>query len=81
MATVRRKAERIENQIDVFSKSFTATTVACARCHDHKFDPITSTEYYQLISTIDGVGHGSREVLVEDRAKELAALIEKSGSS
>jgi hypothetical protein len=39
---------RIDNQIDVFSKTFLGLTVACARCHDHKFDPITSQDYYAL---------------------------------
>jgi hypothetical protein len=39
---------RIDNQIDVLSKTFLGLTVACARCHDHKFDPITSRDYYAL---------------------------------
>jgi transposase-like protein len=42
------EAERIDNQIDVLSKAFMATTVSCARCHDHKFDPITQKDYYGL---------------------------------
>ena len=39
---------RVDNQIDVFSKTFLGLTVACARCHDHKFDPIKSDDYYGL---------------------------------
>jgi hypothetical protein len=39
---------RIDNQIDVISKTFLGLTVACARCHDHKFDPIRSGDYYAL---------------------------------
>jgi hypothetical protein len=42
------EADRIDNQLDVLSKAFLATTVSCARCHDHKFDPITQAEYYAL---------------------------------
>jgi hypothetical protein len=39
---------RIDNQIDVISKTFLGLTIACARCHDHKFDPIRSQDYYAL---------------------------------
>jgi len=42
------EAGRIDNQIDVFSKTFLGLTVACARCHDHKFDAITTKDYYAL---------------------------------
>jgi hypothetical protein len=42
------EAERIDNQIDVFSKTFLGVTVSCARCHDHKFDPVTTRDFYAL---------------------------------
>lgn len=40
--------EMLDNKIDAFSKAFQATTIACARCHDHKLDAIAQTEYYAL---------------------------------
>ena len=42
------EAGKIDNQIDVFSKAFLGLTVACARCHDHKFDAISTKDYYAL---------------------------------
>lgn len=42
------EADRIDNMIDVTSKTFQGLTVACARCHDHKFDPIPTADYYSL---------------------------------
>ncbi|MCY3970810.1 MAG: PSD1 and planctomycete cytochrome C domain-containing protein [Acidobacteria bacterium] len=41
-----------ENQIDVVSKAFLGMTVACARCHDHKFDAISQTDFYALYGTM-----------------------------
>ncbi|MEC9091305.1 MAG: PSD1 and planctomycete cytochrome C domain-containing protein [Planctomycetota bacterium] len=42
------EANHIDNRIDVMSKSFLGLTVACARCHDHKFDAISTRDYYAL---------------------------------
>jgi hypothetical protein len=42
------QADRIDNQIDVLGKAFLGLTVACARCHDHKFDAISTRDYYAL---------------------------------
>ena len=42
------EAERFANEIDVFSRSFLGLSVGCARCHEHKFDPITQHDYYAL---------------------------------
>ena len=41
-------SEVIDNQIDVVTKAFQAMTVSCARCHDHKFDAISTRDYYAL---------------------------------
>lgn len=38
----------VDEQIDVVSKAFLGLTVTCARCHDHKFDPILTTDYYAM---------------------------------
>src|SRR5438094_3215194 len=40
----------VDEQIDVTSRAFMGLTVACARCHDHKFDPIRTKDYYSLAS-------------------------------
>ena len=42
------ETDRFDNMIDVLSKSTMGLTVACARCHDHKFDAIGTADYYAL---------------------------------
>jgi len=46
--TRKDEADRFDNMIDVMSKTFLGVTVACARCHDHKFDAISTADYYAL---------------------------------
>ena len=43
-----KRYDVVDDQIDVTAKAFLGLTVACARCHDHKFDPIATKDYYQL---------------------------------
>ncbi len=38
----------VDDQVDVISRGFLGMTIACARCHDHKFDPISTRDYYAL---------------------------------
>lgn len=42
------ESDHMSNQIDVYSKAFLGLTVSCARCHDHKFDAISTADYYGL---------------------------------
>jgi hypothetical protein len=44
--------DRIDDQIDVVSRGLMGMTVACARCHDHKFDEIPTTDYYAMYATL-----------------------------
>lgn len=47
------EADRIDNMIDVTTKAFQALTVSCARCHDHKFDPISTADYYSMYGIME----------------------------
>lgn len=48
----------VDNQLDTLTKAFQATTVACARCHDHKLDAVSTRDYHALL----GVLRSSRSV-------------------
>lgn len=77
--------DAIDDQIDTMSRAFLGLTVSCARCHDHKFDPIPTADYYALAgifrSTVElsGVKNrgkgGQKEYVAED---QLIALAGKS---
>jgi cytochrome c553 len=45
---VRFVMDNVDEQIDAVSRSVLGLTVSCARCHDHKFDPVPTTDYYAL---------------------------------
>ncbi len=49
------QAEEWSEQVDTVSQTFLGLTVACARCHDHKFDPITARDYYALAGVFASV--------------------------
>ena len=60
--------DMVDEQIDVISRSTMAMTVACARCHDHKFDPISTDDYYAIAGILRSTqtlfgraGGGSRQ--------------------
>ncbi|PYR34355.1 MAG: hypothetical protein DMF93_23630, partial [Acidobacteria bacterium] len=42
------RADERHDRVDVVSRGFLGLTVGCARCHDHKYDPIPTTDYYSL---------------------------------
>ncbi len=53
------EADRIDNMIDVTSKAFQGLTLSCARCHDHKFDPMSTKDYYSFYGVMEGTRFSS----------------------
>ncbi len=53
------RVDVIDQQVDKVGKAFLGLTVGCARCHDHKFDPIPQRDYYAMagiFSSTESVG-------------------------
>ena len=61
MRAIMRQDE-LEDIVSVVSQTFLGLTVNCARCHDHKFDPILQKDYYRLASALAGVKRGERNL-------------------
>jgi mono/diheme cytochrome c family protein len=58
----------IDDRIDVMSRGLMAMTVACARCHDHKFDPISTKDYYSLYGVFASSEEPNEKPLLGNKA-------------
>ena len=73
------RQDEIEEVLGTIGQTFVGLTFNCARCHDHKFDPVTQREYYQLASAISGLGHGERLIELPAEQEKLATLVATLG--
>jgi hypothetical protein len=73
------RQDEMEDMVGMVNQAFLGMTTNCARCHDHKFDPISSSDYYSMVSALAGVEFGERDIPLDpntvQKAKQLKAQI------
>ena len=58
--TLQQRADELHDMVSTTGSVFLGLTVGCARCHNHKFDPISQLDYYGMKACFAGVQHGER---------------------
>ncbi len=75
--TAQQRADELHDMVSTTGSAFMGLTVGCARCHNHKFDPISQVDYYSMKAVFAGVQHGDRSLLpnnVEQRREQVARV-------
>lgn len=74
------RQDELDETIRTVSQGILGLTVGCARCHDHKFDPISQKDYYSMQAVFAGLNYGDRRLRGEENdrwAKEAEPLAER----
>src|SRR5207245_7713936 len=74
---LQQRMDDLDDMVTAVGATFLGLTTNCARCHDHKFDPITQRDYYGLQALFAGVEHAERDARALEAAG-LAGLRERS---
>jgi hypothetical protein len=79
------REEELEGLVATVGQTFLGLTINCSRCHDHKFDPITQREFYQISAALGGTYHGDErdipsKTATEERIAALKAEMDKLSS-
>lgn len=75
--TSQQRADELHDMVATTGSAFLGLTIGCARCHNHKFDPIPQTDYFAVKAVFAGVQHGERRLQTPDyeaRVKEAERL-------
>ena len=75
------RIKAVFDRVDTTATVWLGSTLACARCHDHKFDPLSQREYFSLFALFDqsedgGISSGPKVLLTDERSAPLLAAFE-----
>jgi len=71
------RMNELDDMINTTGTVFLGLTIGCARCHDHKFDPISQKDYYSMQSIFAGVNHADRTLPLNTKQKTKIVELEK----
>lgn len=72
----KAESDEIDDRIDTLCRGFLGLTVSCARCHDHKFDPIPTQDYYALAGVFASTQYREAPIASEDVVQQYDARAE-----
>lgn len=72
--TLMQRQDELSDLINTTGTAFLGLTLGCARCHDHKFDPVTQKDFYALQAVFAGVNFGERPLPAEPSAQSQQLL-------
>ncbi|QDT66517.1 PSD1 and planctomycete cytochrome C domain-containing protein [Calycomorphotria hydatis] len=73
---VMQRMNELDDMINTTGTTFLGLSLGCARCHNHKFDPVTQSDYYALQAIFTGVKHGTRQMPLSPEAREQLSDME-----
>lgn len=71
-----QRMNELDDIINTTGTAFLGLTTGCARCHNHKFDPISQRDYYAMQAVFAGVHHGDRPLPISEDAKQQIAKLD-----
>ncbi len=75
--TLMQRQDELADMINTTGTTFVGLTLGCARCHNHKFDPVTQRDYYAMQAVFAGVEHGDRPTSLSASRREQRAAVER----
>jgi len=75
--TLTQRQDELADMVNTTGTTFLALTLGCARCHNHKFDPISQKDYYAFQAVFAGVGYGDRVMkgaVTDEKKQEVSKL-------
>ena len=74
--TLMQRNDEMADMINTTGTAFLGLTIGCARCHNHKFDPILQKDYYSMQAVFSGVRYGERMMPKKNNEAAKKALVE-----